>query len=251
MNNDSVFKYSMSSKVLASNVNIDNKLSISGIINLFQDIATYHAQEIGIDADTLREKSNAFWIVTKYKLKIKKAPRYLDGLTGVTWMMPRAKITVNRCFRFSDSDGNVCVEGISEWAILDLENRSIRRLSTTPYPDDDGYTPEPEPVSKYTNLSCPIREDEYIYSHKVMASDIDMSAHTNNSVYTLIMQNAFDCGFYKTHDITEFEIAYRHESVEGDTIKLYRHDNDGSSVLICASPRGTVYSIAEIKYKNK
>ena len=251
MRSDSIFYYYDTTKIYASGVGADNRLGVCGILDMFQDYATAHSAHLGIDGDVLRDKYSAFWIVTKHRLHIYSQPKYLDTLTGETWVRPRAKITVDRCYRFTDDRGHLMVEGRSEWAVLDLSRHTIRRLDSTPYPTEENDIDDSPLAYPYLNIRYTPEKSELVYSHTVRSSDIDMSAHTNNVSYARMMMNAFDCEFFKTHDITDFEIAYRHESTEGSVIDIYRHDEASRSILACVSPDGTVYSAAEIKYRNK
>ena len=54
----------------SSETDSNNKMRIDNIVTDFQDITVLHSVEMGVDGKTMQEKSNAFWVLTKVKLKI-------------------------------------------------------------------------------------------------------------------------------------------------------------------------------------
>ena len=46
------------------------RLRFDSVLSLFQTATLFHSKEIKVDAPTLLEKSNAFWVLTKSKFKI-------------------------------------------------------------------------------------------------------------------------------------------------------------------------------------
>ena len=46
-------------------VDLACRLTVPGLTSLFQRMATYHGRELGVDYQTLLEKSNAYWVVAK------------------------------------------------------------------------------------------------------------------------------------------------------------------------------------------
>ena len=56
--------------ITASEVDSKWNLRFDSILNIFQDLATSHAREMGMGFDDLMKNSNAFWVVSKIKFKI-------------------------------------------------------------------------------------------------------------------------------------------------------------------------------------
>ena len=61
--------YTEAIRALPSMCDETSRISIPGFLDMFQDIAGYHAKTIGIGALELEEKG-LFWIVSKVRLKI-------------------------------------------------------------------------------------------------------------------------------------------------------------------------------------
>ena len=81
MNN--FYKYSQTVKY--SDTDSRYKIRLDRIISHFQDITGLHSGEMGVDGKTLFKKSNAYWVLTKIKLKIIESPKFNDVMDIETW----------------------------------------------------------------------------------------------------------------------------------------------------------------------
>ena len=241
--------YKKDIQVLASHCTAAECMGISSILNEFQDAASAHSLLMNVDGITMRNRSNVFWVILKSKIRVHKTPGFLDTLTIETW--PNAPGPVRSCrnFTMASVDGELLVEGRSEWGLLDCTDRTLRKFSSTDYPRDFEHRDTvllPEP---FLRIRETVTDDDFVYSKKIMFSDIDFSGHTNNVVYIDMMMNAFDCQFFKEHEVTEFEIDYCHESREGETVNIYRKDGPDSIYIQLSNPDGKVYAVAVMKVK--
>ena len=57
----------MIEEVTSSKVDKNHRLRCDAILNIFQDLATSHATKMGMSFVDLKEKSNAFWVLSKIK----------------------------------------------------------------------------------------------------------------------------------------------------------------------------------------
>ena len=71
--------------VKSTEVDSNWKMRIDHIVELFQAITGIHSTELGVDGPTLLKNSNAFWILTKFKIKIIDFPLMEDKLVLETW----------------------------------------------------------------------------------------------------------------------------------------------------------------------
>ena len=67
-------------QVLISDTNSVYEMGISNLMYKFQDLAALHSQDFGFDNLTLREKSNAFWVILRCKIHIDKTHKFLDNI---------------------------------------------------------------------------------------------------------------------------------------------------------------------------
>ena len=66
--------YSFDSRIRYSEVEEDKFLSVSGIINYFQDCSTFQSEDIGLGFDFL-ESQNRAWVINAWQIVIEKFPR--------------------------------------------------------------------------------------------------------------------------------------------------------------------------------
>ena len=71
--------------VKSTEIDSNWKMRIDHIVELFQSITGIHSTQMGVDGPTLLEKSNAFWVLTKFKIKINSLPLMEDIVTVETW----------------------------------------------------------------------------------------------------------------------------------------------------------------------
>ena len=73
-------------------------------------------------------------------------------------------------------------------------------------------------------------EPEYVGTHKVAYSDIDLVGHANNARYVSWAMDCLDDGNAGL-EVDEVEIVFHHESRPGDEISLYRAEEGGASYV--------------------
>lgn len=236
-------------QVLISDTNSVYEMGISNLMYKFQDLAALHSQDFGFDNLTLREKSNAFWVILRCKIHIDKTPKFLDNISVETWPNMPKYVRCNRNFVIRDADGQPIIRALTEWALLDADTHGVRRFSSTIYPMDEEHLKDTAMDEPFRLGRMDFGSEDLVYTSKVMSSDIDVSQHTNNVTYCRYLLNAFDSSFFSNNKITDFEINYRHESREGDLFEVYKKETPDGITLQASNPDGKVYASALIKYE--
>jgi len=81
--------YKLTHTVGYSEVDSYYKLRLDYIFSHFQNIAGLHSIEMGTDGESILEKSNALWVMTKMKLRIAELPRFGEIITVETWPLKK------------------------------------------------------------------------------------------------------------------------------------------------------------------
>ncbi|WP_425230972.1 thioesterase family protein [Sphingomonas sp.] len=68
------------------------------------------------------------WVVTRHEIDYRGNVRIGETVTGETWVGEPRGARFDRCFRFTGSDGRVCIEGRSTWALLDRATGRLLRV---------------------------------------------------------------------------------------------------------------------------
>ncbi len=197
-----------------------NKVAIHDIVRIVERVAFNHANLIGLDHKTMEERDNAFWVVTKMKLKFINPIKVGEKLTLSTWTQPPEMVRFKRDGQIK-AGSQVKVKSTTEWCCLDMENHRIRKASSIGYPNLEMVCTQ-NIKADYTNLKLDVDEKDYVYTYTVRSTDIDLNHHTNNTKYNFMAENAFSVEEFSAMEIKEWEVYFVNESHEGDNIKIYK-----------------------------
>lgn len=210
--------------ITASEVDSRWALRFDSILNIFQDLATSHAREMGMGFDDLMNSSNAFWVLSKIKFNISNKILQFDEVTAKTWPLKPSLIRFQRDFSITASDKAVL--GSSEWCILDATNYSLRKLSSVNYPALLQHLEYKANVGDFLRFNYQVEDEDYIYAHKAQYIDIDCNNHVNNVSYAKMALNAFTPQEFIQYGFNGFEIHFVSQSFYGDEIKIYKKPVD-------------------------
>lgn len=216
-------------KLDANDVDFESKMSIPGLMRHFQALAADHAQEMGMDYFTLKAKSSAFWVITKVKLKINSLPKWGEKVSLKTWPLLPSLIKCNRDFELLDEKNNILVQGLSEWCILDLETRRPRKVATTCYPLEMEHIERRALEEDFTQIKSEFKN--LAYERLIRSTDVDLNWHTNNTVYSNLVFDAFSLTELQKFKIKSYEIHFNSESREKDILKIYRSDYEHEIII--------------------
>ena len=185
-----------------------SKLSITGIFNLFMDLATEHGDELGLGMKPLAEKG-LFWVASKTKIKITNRPEMLSDTVAATWPEKPARIRCNRYYTLTDN-GNMLVEGKTEWVMLDAKSARPAKIEGT-YPADMEHCPDIVCTEPFCRLSSDFSEADKLAEYTVCSADIDVSQHMNNVAYIRLVMELFSCKELEELSIKEMEVCYKEQ----------------------------------------
>lgn len=200
-----------------SRVNHKGVLDIDGCMDLFMDIATEHAKEIGIGLKVQEEKDQ-FWVAVRSKIRIYSKPYLEDNLTLTTWPAVPEKILCPRYYELCDEKGETLIDGRTDWSIIHKSTGHLSRDRNI-YPEDSVYKKPLEfsdfDKSKFENCS------ELLGTYKVKIGDIDIGGHMNNVAYLRALKSLFSCFEWDNLSIKELEIQYKKACHEMDLLNFF------------------------------
>ena len=218
-------EYILNTTVLSGQCDSLMRLRTEACFMSFQDVASRHALFLGIDDFSLLEKDNALWVVSKTKIKINRLPRWNDEISVRTWPMGAEGVRCNRCYQIIN-DGEVFINGITEWVIIDATSRTLRKVESTSYPNDIEWIKEKSIEEKFRRFKDDFTEDDFVYKRLVRSGDIDVTHHTNNVTYITMLLDTFSVKELESMTLKDVEISYLNESLEGETLSIYRKKTD-------------------------
>lgn len=214
-------RYSISTKISASQADWSSRLRFDSILGLMQDVTTYHSDHMGISHVDIMEKSNAFWVVSKIKFKVSgDRDTFQKIFTAETWPHKPGALRYVRDFRVTSD--TTLIEGRSEWCILDCDTLAIRKTDSVVYPEGLVHDEERTSVSDFIRLRERVGEEHFRYTYRTVLTDIDCNAHVNNLAYARMAMNSFAPDELDGHAFNAFEVHFVSQTFFGDEIAVYR-----------------------------
>lgn len=189
-------------------------------IKMFEVATFKHSTIMGLDYESMINKANAFWVVTKMKAICCSPISVGDNISVTTWTHELGTIRALRDCVIRNKN-MVKTKFVSEWCCLDSETRKLKRMSLIPYPEMEMEKNKYVKTS-FSNVRVEVSQSDYVYTKLIRSTDIDMNNHTNNLKYSQMAFDVFSVEELKSFVIKEYEIYFVNESHEGDQIHIFK-----------------------------
>lgn len=210
--------------ILVNDSDFMGKVKLSSVFNFFQEIASIHADNLGLGMDTLVETHGVVWVLVRIRLDIIRYPLWKEDVILETWPQVPNRFEFERDFIIKDVDGNVIARAVSVWVMMDIQTRRLKK----PEVSKENY-----PVLNMDRaINCTLGKlkplENPIVSHKryIGYSDIDSNGHLNNSKYLDFIMDSFTIDQHKKYETHSIQINYLNEVLPGDSIILYTDTSD-------------------------
>jgi len=119
--------------IAPSQCDSSGRLGIANTFSLFMDIATEHADILGIGLNALAPL-NRFWLTVKSKAYFYRMPKLSEIITLSTWPEHPDSRRCNRDYTIT-SGNELLIAGKTEWAVIDTLSGRLVKVDSV-YPDD-------------------------------------------------------------------------------------------------------------------
>lgn len=196
------------------------------LLDLFQDMATLHAEDMGIGRASVVAEG-VFWAIVRMKFEIVRQPRYPQKVVVRTWPHSLSRFSFIRDFAAYDEEGELLVKATSEWVLMDVVSRKFASVKDhyagpTDFSEDRAFSKKPRKVANFEEEGEPTLTVVPTYC------DIDVNGHVNNAMYARFVVNALNPS--EQGYIHSFQIDFRHEAHVDEPLALYV-DCSGDSIL--------------------
>ncbi len=222
---DSDKKVSDSFAIKCYEVDSAKRLKPTAFMDMAQEMAYQAASAMKFGYYELIQ-SNLAWVLSRMRFRFLDTPHWEDEVTIRTWHRGAFGPFFVRDFEVVGKDGHRMIEATSSWVVIDVESR---RMS---HPED--VLPKEDTACHDFAIETPAGkvmmprgvEPEYVTTHKVAYSDIDLVGHTNNARYVAWALDCLEFGGDSIR-VDEVEIVFHHEARPGDEIALLKVEKDG------------------------
>lgn len=221
-----------------------NHIKPASVLDLFQDIASRHAEKIGVGFEAMKERSY-FWVLIKIKFQVVSQPSFQQKVIVKTWPLAPDKLIYRREYSIENENGDKLIVGSSEWVVMHSERRRLV-LAPDIYPFSDGFYA----VMNFEEKLDKVEDFEVnTSSYSVIPgfSELDVNNHVNNTKYANFVFDAINPE--EAFEIDVFQIDYRKEVLEGTHLHLYHTRGENEILAKGTNDDGDIMFACKIKYK--
>lgn len=208
----------------------NGKLKIGTILKILENSGSRHSEKAG-DSILGGAQKKIAWVLTDWKIEIKKYPEYSEKIKAKTWSQ-----TVNQIFNVSRdfelySNDNLCATGTTRWVLLDLATGRPLKIENSLI---EKYEPEDKSVFPETKLpKIPVPENfESETKIQIRRTDIDFNDHVHNLTYIDYALEALPESLYEKQNFSGLRITYRKPVKAGESI-VARYACDEVKNIVC------------------
>lgn len=197
-------------------------LKMSTLLDVAQEVAGDHAEELGCGFETMI-KQDLIWVIVRNYVEIIKKPINFKEIEVVTYPLKPRFVEFNRETEFYH-DGELFAVSRSTWMVINIKDFSVKAPDFFKDFDDDlGYFKRrirKLPVIEKSQLQK-VKEAEVLYSM------LDHNGHMNNTKYVDFYLDIFRPEF----SVKTLQIEYIKQSFLDDKLSLYIKENEGKRYL--------------------
>ena len=204
--------------------NPQGRMPITLLINRLIEVATLHANELGIGYAYLNPRHET-WVLSRVGVEMTVYPGVNDHYTVRTWVVSINRLFSERDFEIINGAGETIGSARTIWAVLNTDTRAAADLSHMKW--ISGLYPEDK------ECRCPaltrLRQlDVYeAIPYSFTYCDLDVNRHVNSSRYIELLLNCWGLDFHDHNRLTRFEINYIHEAYFDELVEV-RLSTDGA-----------------------
>lgn len=195
-----------------------DRIKPSAIFDEFQNVASLHADKLGVGFDDLIRK-NAVWMLIRCRYDVISYPAFEQPLNITTYPFKPKGIEFDREYEITDKSGNKLIKGTSMWCICNYETRKLLFGNEVKYSDED-YSDKRQYDGTLKKIPPIITDGFKSFRSRTYFTDLDHNGHVNNTRYLDFIMNAlaeegeFGVEYFEINYInemkrdSEFEILY-------------------------------------------
>lgn len=214
---DSKFFYKRTYPVAYYEMDINQVLKPSALLNFLQDMATNNAEMYGFGPSFVFANNYA-WFLIKYHMEFDEYPFALDEIVIKTEPRGSSKIIANRDFELWTTEGKRLGRVASNWMLINLEDKNYINISKS-FPDKVIAIPF---VKRENDLQFekikPLEKADFETTFSIRFDDIDVNRHVNNANYIVWAFESLPYEFRLQHRLKTLDMVFKKEIAYGHEV---------------------------------
>ena len=188
-------------------VDFQRRLSLPGLLALFQEMAWNHAEHAGHGYSVSSQHSQA-WVLARQRIEVERWPAWNEVVELRTWLRPPRGLLVFRDFEIVG-----CARGVGTWMSIDMVSRHPRtpQLGEANFLREGTFGFQPVRIEPFTVAEGQAR-------FQVQPSDLDLNGHVNNLRYAQWVLDSLPMSVHRSHRLANYEVNFLTEVCEGDVV---------------------------------
>ena len=221
-----------------------NRVRPSSVLDLLQDVAGRHGEEIGVGLDVMQSKSY-FWVLVKTKFKILKQPDFHQSVIVKTWPLEPNRFIYRREYTIESEAGEKLIVASSDWMVVHSEKRTLVSardlyVGIDEFCDESHFGTKLGKIKDFDTETMP-------YSLTPSFSYIDANGHVNNTKYTEFVLDAINPD--ENFQIDTLLIDYRKEVLPGEKLDIFYKNEENTLTAKGTNENGDMMFACEIECK--
>lgn len=213
------------------------RLGYAGAFAVLMDLATEHAEHLGIGLAAMKAK-NRFWVTVRTKIIFHERPAVSEAVRLITWPEKPGAVRCNRSYEIRRGD-KLLIAGRTEWAVMNTEANTIAP-ATDLFPPELDYVSVPAVSEPFVRVPARFDGAEPFASYTVRSTDIDLGGHMNNAAYPRALFGAFSTKELEAMQARSIDLIFRSPCYEGEKLDFYKKESEGVTDLRIARGDETV-----------
>ena len=224
-------------------------LKLLGLFNILQEVASEHADSLGIGYQACC-KAGVAWVAASYRVDIKCLPKIGEKICIETWIADCLAVTSQRCYRIKDGQGNILIEGLTNWALIDV--KTLRPIAIAKNLRIDMNEIDGEKLTfsgEKIRLVSPEKSD--YESHFISRFDeMDTNHHINNAIYPTWAAESLPADWQEKNWPNKIQINFKSPTKAFEKVDIFTSLNDKISLHKIMVGEG-VKALVQIDWKEK
>lgn len=234
--------YSRKQRIGTSMCDAGGRLSWAETFALFQDIASEHAEEIGVGFADMQRRG-AFWMTVRTRVRFHRRPRLMELVEARTWPAPPRSTRCDRFYTLSSGD-QVLVEGRTEWCVYSFAKSAVLPTSEAGFSADLHFSDATVLDGPYARFRHDFADGDCAARYAVRPSDVDLGQHMNNVAYLRMLSDSFSVREQGQMKVREMEILFCMPCFEGEALEVMRRRTDFGYEFGIRRPDGRYAALA-------
>ena len=195
-------------------------LKLLGLFNILQEVASEHADLLGIGYKACCSAGVA-WVAASYRVDIKCLPKIGEKIYIETWIANCLAVTSQRCYQIKDEQGNILIEGLTNWALIDIKTLRPVVITKNLKIDTSEIDGEKLVFSDEKIRLLQLEKVDYESHFYSRFDEMDTNQHINNAIYPTWSAESLPADWQEKNIPTEVQINFKSPTKAFEQIDIF------------------------------